>query len=158
VELPLGVLAILGVALGVIAIALAMPSFGFWIQSVIRWRRRRDPLRIEVGPNAHRDDAIFVTITTVGFEPLPLAVMAFRSSDGTEGWGPKIQRETVEPASDGLILLVKRDEMPVLAPSARWESVWVKDQDDHERREPIPPELAARVARRPDDPPSPSID
>ncbi len=88
-----------------------------------------------------------MTITTLGPEPLPLSVLAFRSSDGTEESGPEIQREIMEPKSDGLTILLERDKMPELAPGARWVSIWVKDQDDREKREPILPELAMRLAR-----------
>jgi len=140
-------LALAALVVGVLAVALAIGPFGAWALDVLRWWRRRDPLTLEVRPHPHRPDALFVSIATRSTERLPLAVLAFRATDGTEAWGPQVQNETVDPNDDEVVVLVDAAMLPPLGGGAVWASVWVKDRDDHEQRVPIPPGLAARIGR-----------
>lgn len=140
----------LGIVLGAIAIVVAvifgLPPFLQSVQAIVRWQRRRDPLRIEVSP--HRlDDRILVTVTNRGDRILELGWGALQASDGTEPilHQPNIFGEKVEPLSesDGYIFPLLRDSMPTAGVS--WTGIYVYDKAGHHRFERIPANLSARI-------------
>jgi hypothetical protein len=118
-------LALLGLALtlvfGMVATLALLPG-------ARRWYRNRRPLRVEVSPHPHRQDAVFVAVTTVGDRLLQLGWCAANASDGG-GYPvettPSILREPLDPDSDGVIVMLERDKMP--PNDLFWKSVTVFD-------------------------------
>ena len=135
--------------LAMIAVCLAVPPFLQWVQSARRWQRRRDPLRVEVSPHAHRDAAVFVTVTNVGDEDLALAWCSVTAlaPDKTVGDhnGPDIHKMPLPPGSksDGAIFMLERATMPV--DGVRWTKIDVFDIADHHAATPIPADLSKHL-------------
>lgn len=154
---------ILAVAAIVVTVVFGLPPFLQSVQAIVRWQRRRDPLRIEVSP--HRlDDRILVTVKNRGDQVLTLAWGALRTSAGPEPLLPSecdIFGAKVEPISqsDGYVFPLLREWMPVTDFS--WTGIHIFDQTGHHRFERIPPGLSARIERpssAQNGPPSPPTD
>ena len=144
----------LGIILGVVAIAatviFGLPPFLQSIQAVVRWQRRRDPLRIEVSPHP-LVDRILVTVTNRGDRTLELAWGALRATDGSEpllsqilprAW--EIFGVKVEPISesDGYTFPLLREWTPA---GTTWTGIHIYDKSGHHRFERIASNLSTRI-------------
>ena len=131
--------AIVGAVVAVVPVAIAA-----W-----RWQHRRRPLRIEIGPNARRDDAVWITVTTVGDEDLALAWGSAKADDGgdytLQRTVPEMHGLAVTPNSDGATFLLERDEMPVAG--VTWLALTIFDMTGHRLAVKIPPRYAAALRR-----------
>jgi hypothetical protein len=134
---------------GLAALIVALIALtGFTITGASRWWLRRRPLRIEISPSARREDALFVTVKSVGREGLVLADVHANAFDG-KSWAiprtiPPVHRLPIVPG-DGAIFLVGRESMPVAG--VRWRSLTVLDMEGHSVTGKIPKRYADHLTR-----------